>query len=443
MPVHASIAPLDEKTLLEFLGDHSQEVFDLRDLDSWFRSVGSSRLVLLGEASHGTHEYHRWRNLISQKLVQDYHFQFVAVEADWSEAYALNRYIKDFPNGRKDAHSVLSSWKIWPSWMWANWETAALGEWLRTWNSRLEPARRVGFYGLDVYGLWESLDAIRRYLEQGYPQLLSQAKLLMQCMEPFRAHNGRAYAQAVQVLPESCENELMDLLQLIKEQALHFDGDSEQALNLEQHARVALHAEAYFRHMIRPGGHSWNIRDQHMAETLKRLLDWHGEGSRGIVWAHNSHIGDARATDMTAQGMLNLGELCRMTWGDHQVRLLGLGSYRGQVLAASAWNGRAQTMDLPPSRTGSWDYLLHRIGMQDRLILMDPYLNSPFAERSIDQRAVGVVYQPRYEAYSSYVPSILPLRYDAYLFVHQSKALHALESGPAPDEVPETYPYGV
>jgi erythromycin esterase len=282
------------------------------DLDALIDQIGDSRFVLLGEASHGTSEYYTWRAIISQRLIAEKGFSFIAVEGDWPDCYQINRYVKNYDNAHKSAFDVLHTFDRWPTWMWANWEVAALMEWMRSYNNKSE--RKVGFYGLDVYSLWESMRSIVKYLENKDPQMAQLARMAYRCFEPY-AEDVQAYAWSTRMAPESCENEVIDLLHGIQKNAVSYDGDPEAAFNAEQNALVMVNAERYYRAMVRSDENSWNVRDIHMAETLERLSRHHGPNSKAIIWAHNTHIGDARATDMASQGMVNLGQLVREQQG--------------------------------------------------------------------------------------------------------------------------------
>ncbi len=416
---------------------------DRNSLDPLFERIGDARIVMLGEASHGTHEYYNWRSYITRRLIEEKGFQFIAVEGDWPDCYRLNRYIKNYSGEGKGAFNVLHAFNRWPTWMWANWEIVALADWLQKYNRNLPLNRRVGFYGLDVYSLWESMESIMQYLSKTDPQTLKVAEEAFACFEPYRKSEGQSYAQAAMLVPELCENEVVHLLKAIRAKLPTYNTDHENVFNAEQNALVMLDAEKYYRAMVHGGPHSWNVRDDHMAQTLDRLLRFHGEKSKAIVWAHNTHVGDARATDMAGEGMYNIGELARTTYHDEEVVLVGFGSYEGQVMAGRKWGATMQKMEVPPAPKGSWEYLLHAAGKENKLLLMNDFHQDVFLENPIGHRAIGVVYNAQYEQYGNYVPSILPLRYDAFIYLDQTSALHPLHLQPEGQLVPETYPFGV
>src|SRR5919107_1849553 len=352
------------------------------DLDPLLERIGEARCVLLGEASHGTSEYYSWRTRISERLIQEKGFSFVAVEGDWPDCYEVNRYVKGYPGSRRDAREALRTFERWPTWMWANEEVASLAEMLRGHNEGLSEERKIGFYGLDVYSLRESIDEVVSYLER--------------------------------VAPDAAE----------------------------QNALVVKNAEAYYRTMVRGGAASWNVRDRHMAETLERLMQQHGPEARGIVWEHNTHIGDARYTDMARSGMVNVGQPAREERGDEDVVLVGFGSYRGSVLAAARWGAPMERMTVPPAREGSWEAVLHAAVEGDQLLVFSGAQEEGFLDGRA-HRAIGVVYDPAGERHGNYVPTVLPRRYDAFVYLDETRALRPFEVRPRQDgEPPETFPSG-
>jgi erythromycin esterase-like protein len=272
---------------------------------------------------------------------------------------------------------------------------------------------------------------------------LKIAEEAFKCFEPFRKDEGQSYARASQFVPELCENEVVHLLKEIRQKLPTYNTDHENVLSAEQNAIVMVNAERYYRAMIQGGPHSWNVRDRHMADTLERLLKFHGDGSKAIVWEHNTHIGDARATDMTEEGMYNIGELIRLAYQPNEVVTVGFGSYVGTVIAARKWGAPMEEIEMPPARKDSWEYFLHKAGSENKLMLMEDFASDVFMENHIGHRAIGVVYNPEYEQYGNYVPSILPLRYDAFIFLDKTMALHPLHILPDRQQVPETYPFGL
>lgn len=408
-----------------------------------FDRIGDAGIVMLGEASHGTHEYYTWRNYISQRLIREKGFQLIAVEGDWPDCYRVNRFIKGYEGSGKTAKDVLHQFNCWPTWLWANKETIELISWLRNYNDHQPRNKKVGFYGLDIYSLWESIDGIIAYLRKEDPSALQIAEKAFDCFEPYRDQEGISYAKAAIRVPELCENEVVHLLREIRQKKALYNIDQEEIFSAEQNALIAVNAEQYYRSIIQGGAHSWNVRDRHMAETLERLIKRNEQPAKVIVWEHNTHIGDARATDMVDEGMLNIGELARMQHADRGVVLVGFGSYEGTVIAARNWRAEMEVMQMPPARTGSWESMLHAAGTENKLLLMDDFTgNDTLMENHIPHRAIGVVYDPRYEKYGNYVPSIIPLRYDAFIYLDKTQALHPLHIGADKQQMPETYPFG-
>jgi len=414
------------------------------DLDVLMDQIGNSRFVLLGEASHGTSEYYSWRAQISRRLIKERAFCFIAVEGDWPDCYRVNRFVKGFPDAGDRVRDVLHAFTRWPTWMWANHEIIELAEWLRRHNDQQPRERKVGFFGLDVYSLWESLYAILGYLQRAHPAALPAAWQALRCFEPY-GEDIQEYARATRFVPNSCEDEVVALLRKLRENATSFPGDRQEShFAAEQNALVLQNAEAYYRAMIGGGPESWNIRDHHMTETLERLMKHHGENAKGIVWEHNTHIGDARFTDMADQGQFNVGQLVREAHGRDAV-LVGFGSYEGSVIAGNEWEAPMERMRVPAARKGSWEDVLHRAGAGDKLLLFTGADPTDEMLQPRGHRAIGVVYHPEYEQFGNYVPTVLPRRYDAFLFLDKTHALHPLhEVTPHQEgEVPETYPSGV
>lgn len=411
------------------------------DLDTLLNSIGDARIVMLGEATHGTHEYYTWRMELSRRLIQEKGFHFIAVEGDWPDCYRINRYAKNYSDSGGTAEDVIRKFERWPTWMWGNWEMIAFTEWLRRHNMQQAQPQRVGFYGLDVYSLWESLDAIMDYLKKEDPKAAEVAQRTINCLEPYRDDEGGiSYARAQRWMPQSCEKQVVELLKAIRGRSSQYDMDPEGAFNAEQNARIAVNAEKYYRIMVEPGPHSWNLRDEHMMTTLNHLLEFHGENSKAIIWEHNTHIGDARYTDMASAGMFNIGQLARQQWGENDVRLIGFGSYQGTVTAGHYWGAPTEKMLLPPAKEGSWEHKLQQV--DDNFILLSKELNRfPELEMKVHHRAVGVVYNPEQERYSNYVPTNITKRYDAFVFLKNSQALHALNIKEKASARPDLFPW--
>jgi erythromycin esterase-like protein len=400
--------------------------------------------VLLGEASHGTNEYYTWRTAISRRLIEEKGFTFIAVEGDWPDCYRVNRYVKGYPDSGDNAREVLHAFERWPTWMWANKEVVELTHWLRRHNDRLPDEQKISFYGLDVYSLWDSLYQVLGYLGKHAPSSLPAARHAFQCFEPF-GEDVQEYARATRWVDASCEDEVVAMLSALRHSAHSYPHDRESYFNAEQNALVVRSAEHYYRTMVQGGPRSWNIRDRHMSETLQRLMRHHGAHAKAIVWEHNTHVGDARFTDMADEGMFNIGQLVREGRASEGVVLVGFGSHRGSVIAGREWEAPMERMAVPPARPGSWEDVLHQAGAEDRLVVLDQLRTHDHCLEQRGHRAIGVVYHPTYEGYGNYVPTVLPLRYDAFLFLDETRAVHPLHEIKPRDEieVPETYPSGM
>lgn len=322
---------------------------NLKDLEPLMKRIGDAHFVLLGEASHGTHEYYTWRTAITKRLIEEKGFNIIAVEGDWPDCYKLNRFIKGLDYANKDVSYILKTFNRWPTWMWANWEIAALINWLKERNARLYQNKKTGFYGLDVYSLWESMAVMVSYLQKTDAHAAQLAKKAMLCFE-FFGEDAQTYAREWRSLPESCREPVVQLLQEMRKKAPMYDHDPEAALNMEQNAYVAVNAEAYYRNMIGFHDNTWNLRDTHMVETLNRLMAFHGSNAKAVVWEHNTHIGDARFTNMKKAGMINVGQLVREQQGNTNTVLVGFGSCKGTLIAGKSWGAPMQVMEMPPAK---------------------------------------------------------------------------------------------
>jgi erythromycin esterase len=352
-----------------------------------------------------------------------------------------HRYVKGYKDAGDDIRTVLEAFDRWPAWMWANWEVAALAEWLRDHNQHLPVDKKVGFYGLDVYSLWDSMREMVNYLEKEDPQAAQAVKRAILCFEPYQ-DNEHAYAR-VSLTEHSCRDQVLALLREVRLKAQFLDGDREAGFNTEQNALIAVNAEKYYRSMIGFDNESWNVRDTHMMETLDRLVNFHGKGAKAIVWEHNTHIGDARATNMHRAGMVNIGQLAREQYGADKVYLVGFATYRGSVIAGEEWGSVMEEMDVPRAREGSIEYILHKENPKDRYLLFNTGLVEKLYDTQVHHRAIGVVYNPERDRYGNYVPSVLAQRYDALIYLDQTRALHPLHLQPHTEQVPVMYPFGI
>jgi erythromycin esterase len=433
----------DVSELLGQVNDFARSLREEMDLDPLLERIGDATHVLLGEASHGTSEYYSWRTTISRRLIEEKGFNFIAVEGDWPDCYRVNRYIRGFADAGETSHDVLHSFERWPTWMWANEEIVELVEWLREHNAGRPEDQQVGFYGLDVYSLWDSLHQVLGYLRREHPDMLGAANNAFACFEPY-GEDVQEYAQTTRWVERSCEDEVIALLRDVRRLEDRFPADgSEAQFNAEQNSLVVRNAEHYYRTMVQGGPESWNIRDRHMTETLGRLMHRRRD-AKAIVWEHNTHIGDARYTDMQADGMVNVGQLVRESHSPDDVVLVGFGSHRGSVIAGRAWEAPMQRMPVPAAKPSTWEDVLHQAGERDKLLIFEPQHKTGLLAGPRGHRAIGVVYHPDHE-YGNYVPTVLPRRYDAFLFLDETHALHPLhEVLPHEEhEVPETFPFGV
>ncbi|MBM7603750.1 erythromycin esterase-like protein [Metabacillus crassostreae] len=413
------------KQLIQSIKDYAIPLRTANDYDFLLNTVNEQSLVLLGESSHGTSEYYKERAEISKKLITEKGFTFLAVEGDWPACQKVNRYIKGFDEKFKDAREVLKSFNRWPTWMWANEEMIELIEWLKEHNMKQLKEKQVGFYGIDIYSLWESMDEIISYLEKTNSSLVEEAKQTFSCFDPFN-RKPEKYGISAAFYSEGCHEEVTKLLTEISLNKHTFKDNEESSLNIEINALITANAENYYRTMVLDDNQSWNIRDQHMVEVIHKIEQFHGEKAKGIVWEHNTHVGDARATDMANQGVVNVGQLLREQKGNNKVLIVGFGTHRGTVIAADQWGVNLENMITPPAQEGSWEDAMHKAGPSNKLLLFTQENRYLFSQ-PIGHRAIGVVYNPQYEQYGNYVPSVMSDRYDAFVYINNSKALQPLD----------------
>jgi erythromycin esterase-like protein len=398
------------------------------DLTPLLEAIGDAKIVMLGEASHGTSEFYSVRVKLSKLLIEQKGFSSIAVEGDWPSAQHVNRYVKGYTTEQQEAREVLQAFGRWPTWMWANEEIAEFIDWLKMNNTSRSPEQRVGFYGIDLYSLWESIDEIIRYLTNTNPAGadLELAKKAFSCFEPF---NGlpEHYAISTAHFSQACIDEVSKLLASIRSHHKFYEDEQESDLNLKMNALVAKNAEDYYRAMLQDNARSWNIRDEHMVEAINEIRHYHGEETKIIVWEHNTHIGDARATTMQDDGMLNVGQLLREQHKPEDTFAVGFGTHRGTVIAAEKWGLPFEIIDVPPARQHSWEDLVHKAGAHDKLYIFNDENRNSFTSW-VGHRAIGVVYNPEFEAFGNYVPSQISKRYDAFIHIDQTKALTPIEA---------------
>jgi erythromycin esterase-like protein len=405
------------------------------DLDPLLERIGDARIVAIGEASHGTHEYYTWRAAVTRRLVGERGFRFVAVEGDWPDCYRVNRSVRLRPGADDDPRDALDAFARWPTWMWANDDVVDFCRWLRGFNADRPEEHRVGFYGIDVYSLWDSVQGLVAWLREHEPQHVATAVQALRCFEPF-GEDGAEYAFASRFAPTSCEEAAVQLLRSLCEQRGREEAatDPEARFSAEQNAAVVVDAERYYRAMVQGSARSWNVRDVHMVDTLDRLLAHAGD--KAVVWEHNTHIGDARATDMADAGMTNVGRLLRERHGTDDVVLVGFGGHRGGVVAGESWGAQMERMPVPPARSGSLEDLLHRALGEDALVVVPRGERPAWLDRRLDHRAIGVVYRPERERWGNYVPTVLGERYDAFIHLEETTPLQPLHLERADEHVP-------
>ena len=419
-----------------------------RDYDALLDLVGDARFVLLGEATHGTHEFYEERARITRRLIEDKGFHAVAVEADWPDAYRVNRYVRgQGEDGSADA--ALSGFQRFPNWMWRNTDVQSFVEWLRAHNQKTA-SHKVGFYGLDLYSMFTSISEVLAYLDKVDPQAAKVARERYSCFDHYQEDSQHYGYTASLSLSESCEQGVIEQLHQLQRRSadtMQKDGADEALFYAQQNARLVKNAEEYYRTMFRGRVSSWNLRDSHMAETLEALaqhLSKDGEPAKIVVWEHNSHIGDARATEVGELGEWNVGELARKAY-DGDTRLIGFSTYEGFVTAASEWDAPAEHKRVRPGMPGSYEALLHEVGV-DRFLL--PLREEGPARDALMQRrlerAIGVIYLPRTERHSHYFSAQMARQFDAVIHIDRTTAVQPLDPGGGwhSEEPPETYPGG-
>lgn len=424
---------------------------DYERVVSW---IGDASLVLLGEATHGTHDFYEARARITRLLIETRGFSAIAIEGDWPDAYRVNRYVQTSgPTG--DAADALGGFDRFPSWMWRNRTVVDLVAWLRARNAMVEPVRRAGFYGLDLYSLRASMQAVVAFLEKQAPEAALAARKSYACFDQF-GPEYETYAWAASkvrtgetLCAEAVTRELVSLRENRTAFLRHDDSAAaDDFFYAEQNALLARNAEHYYRTMFKGRAESWNIRDEHMAETLTALLahlDQRGHAPKVVVWAHNSHLGDARATELAKLGELNLGQLVRQRYG-RKATLVGFTTHDGTVIAASDWGEPAERILIRPALAGSYEALFHNTGI-DRFFL--PLQQGTAAHDVLSkarlERAIGVVYRPDTERISHYFKACLSAQFDAVIHFDKTSALEPLERPqlPVTGDMPETFPTGV
>jgi len=414
---------------------------DSVSLDMLLARIGPARVVLIGEASHGTSEFYRFRARITRELIEKQGFNLVAVEADWPDASRIDHYVQH----REVAASEWTAFSRFPTWMWRNEEVREFVDWLREHNAGIDdPGQRVGFHGLDLYSLYTSIHEVLEYLSRVDPEAARVARERYGCLTPWQSDPATYGRAAVSGRYRECQTEVVamlgDLLKKRLDYAAEHDGSA--FLNAVQNARLVTNAERYYRSLYEGFADSWNLRDGHMFETLRGLLEQRGSDARAVVWAHNSHLGDASATDMAARGEYNLGQLCRQTYGNGAY-LIGFGTHGGTVAAASNWDGPMEVREVRPSLPESWERLCHDAGIPAFMLGLGHTHPGQLRERLLEQaleRAIGVIYRPETERFSHYFMARLAAQFDEYIWFDQTRAVTPLDTRRL-DGMPETYPF--
>ena len=434
------------KSLPAMIAEAAEPLPDIDDPDfgRLFDRFANRRVVLLGESSHGTSEFYRARAAITRHLVEHHGFNIIAVEADWPDAEAVDRHVRHREPPKVKAEQPFQRF---PTWMWRNTDVDEFLEWLFRHNEKTsELEDRAGFYGLDIYNMSGSIAAVLDYLDEVDPEAAAVARERYGCLTPWQkdpATYGRAvlssgYRKCEQAVIQQCR-------ELLDKQLEYARQDGESFLGAAQNARLIASAERYYRIMYYGGAESWNLRDTHMFETLENLLEARGPNSKAIVWAHNSHIGNAAFTEMGAvRGELNIGQLCRDRF-ESQAALIGFGTHTGTVAAASDWGSEMEIKRVRPSRRDSYEWLCHEAGIPRFLLDLGADRNKPVIRRLVSpllERFIGVIYRPDTELQSHYSDASLPQQFDAYVWFDETSAVTPLPGGQK-EGVPDTYPFGL
>ncbi len=440
--------PTDEKvelTLPELIYQSSEHFarIDRVKLDNLLERIGDSRVVLLGEASHGTAEFYEMRARITQELIEKKGFTIIAAEADWPDAAHLDHYIH---GTEPDPLLENKPFSRFPTWMWANHSVLAFSHWLKAHNEKMTSAeQQVGFYGLDLYSLFSSIEAVLTYLEKVDPETAEVARVRYGCLMPWASDPGMYGRVTLTQQYRECEQEVVAALgDLLRKRMEYSMADGEQFFNAEQNARLVTNAERYYRTMYYAENNSWNQRDQHMFDTLQSVLAFRGPQSKAIIWAHNSHIGDARATQMSARGELNIGQLARQAYDDKAYNI-GFGTDHGTVAAASEWGGPMEIKQVKPSHIDSYERVCHEVRTDNFLLPLRQPLREITRKQLLTERlerAIGVIYRPETELQSHYFYASLPNQFDEYIWFDETRALEPLNKE-AMVGMPDTFPFGL
>jgi len=428
-----------DKTLAQTIADDCEpfDAIESAQLDPLLARIGDARIVLLGEASHGTSEFYRMRERISRELITKRGFRFVAIEGDWPDAARVDHYVRHL----KYPPSEWTAFARFPVWMWRNNEVGAFIDWLRHHNAALKGASRVAFHGLDLYSLYDSIRAVLKYLDQVDPHSAQVARERYGCLTPWQSDPATYGHAALTGAYPTCEADVVRVLtDLLHKRRDYAERDGERFMDAVQNARLITNAERYYRIMYYGSRASWNLRDSHMFETLKTLLAFYGPRSKAIVWAHNSHIGNAAATEMFSRGEYNLGHLCRKEFGDFAYAI-GFGTNTGTVAAVSNWDGPMEIKTVLPAIPDSYEHVCHETGKPSFLLNLRRS-NEMGLRKPRFERAIGVIYRPETELASHYFQAVLPEQFDEYVWFDETSAITPFETKTL-EELPDTYPFGL
>jgi protein-L-isoaspartate(D-aspartate) O-methyltransferase len=429
--------------LVRLVASHCEPFASIDDVDlqPLLARIGDARIVLLGESTHGTSEFYRMRARISRELIERRGYSFIAIEGDWPDAARVDHYVRHM----EYRPSEWTAFARFPVWMWRNEEIRGFVDWLRAHNATRDAAGRVAFHGLDLYSLFSSIHAVLDYLDKVDPATARVARLRYGCLTPWQSDPATYGHAALTGTYRSCENAVISVLtDLRTKQQAYAEHDGERFLDAVQNAQLVTNAERYYRIMYHGSRASWNLRDQHMFDTLTSLLAFHGPGSKGILWAHNSHIGDSAATEMSSRGEFNIGHLCKQHFGQ-DAYAIGFGTHGGAVAAASDWDGPMQLKAVSPSLAGSYERLCHDTRVPQFLLPLRPPADERLRTGLMTprlERAIGVIYRPETELQSHYFKAVLPRQFDEYVWFDHSGAVNPLDTEQLKG-LPDTYPFGV
>ena len=419
------------------------------DHDPLLELVGDARFVLLGEGSHGTHDFYQARADITRRLVAEKGFAAVAVEADWPDAYRVNRYVRH-ESDDTTASAALGGFQRFPTWMWRNTVVRDFVDWLRDFNAGQPRKTQAAFFGLDLYSLFSSIEAVVGYLDSVDPEAAQRARHRYGCFEHF-GEDSQAYGYVASFdLSRSCEDSAVNQIVELQRRGMEYAnrGTGDDFFDAEQNARLVKNAEEYYRSMFRGRHSSWNLRDTHMAQTIDALVSYlerQGREPKVVVWAHNSHLGDARATEMGQRGELNVGQLVRQRYGDAAV-LVGFTTYTGTVTAAANWDEPGERKRVRPALPESYERAFHDVGIPKFFLdLRNSAGDAPLFQDDRLQRAIGVIYRPESERVSHYFHASMRNQFDAVYHFDETRAVEPLEKPERWNDIepPETFPSGI